>query len=204
MHKEPWQPNWTGLQDHVGDHPVIMVSWEDAQDFCRWAKLYLPTEAEWEKAARGTSARKWPWGDAWDPGPRCNFADEKCPLDVVSIGGEDKVGAQLMKEKGWYWDREHSDGYPFTSPVGSFPRGASPYGALDMAGNVWQWCEDWYDPNAYERYARGDESPPRSGSERVARGGSWNTDARCSRTTARGKNLPDTRQDSMGFRVVLR
>jgi formylglycine-generating enzyme required for sulfatase activity len=177
----------------------------DAQAYCRWAKLALPSEAEWEKAARGGDGRKWPWGNDWDPGNRCNFADQSCPADfIVTDNATGKTLAQEMKERGGQWDREHDDGYSFTAPVGSFPKGASPCGALDMAGNVWQWCEDWFDAQAYARYGQGDFSPPPTGTMRVARGGSWQDDARGCQCATRGKNLTTAKQETMGFRVVLR
>jgi formylglycine-generating enzyme required for sulfatase activity len=109
----------------------------------------------------------------------------------------------LFREKGWEMDREHSDGHAFTSPVGSFPRGASPRGALDMAGNVWQWCEDVYEEDGYARYARGETTFPR-GQDRVMRGGSFLVPARITRTSNRGWNPPTGHNDTIGFRVVLR
>ncbi len=196
--KPTWWEQVPGTKD---DHPVVNVSWDDASDYAKWAGLALPTEAEWEKAARGTDGRKWPWGNEWDPGA-CNFADASCPLDTMDVGG--KTQAQVFMERGLVWDREHSDGYAYTSPVGRFPRGVSPCGALDMAGNVWQWCDDWFEQRAYERYEGADESVPASGQYRTDRGGSWNTDAHDCRCSERGALPPELRYDTFGFRVVLR
>ena len=121
------------------------VSWDDAKAFCDWAGLSLPTEVQWEKAARGTDgSRKYPWGNDAPTPHLCRFSGSP--------------GAT-------------------TDPAGVHPGGASPYGALDMAGNVGEWCADWYDRSAYERYARGDTSPPSSGQDHVFRGGSWGYDA---------------------------
>ncbi len=200
--REPSRPDWWNQVPGTKlDHPVVRVSWDDAKAYGEWAGLALPGEAEWEKAARGTDGRKWPWGNEWDPGSRCNFADASCPLDSLDAGG--KSLAKAFGELGWEWDREHRDGHAFTSPVGSFPRGVSPSGALDMAGNVSQWCEDWYDARAYERLAQGDEAPASSGRARVNRGGNWSNPARGCRSSIRSGLPPGTSTTDIGFRVSL-
>jgi formylglycine-generating enzyme required for sulfatase activity len=139
-HAMPEEPDWK-WQD---THPIVNVSWNDAKAYADWAGAALPTEAQWEKAARGGDGRPFPWGFAWDA--------TKCANGSNSGAGDTPRG---------------------THPVGSFPAGASPYGALDMAGNVWEWCADWYDADYYKNAATKNPTGPDTGTGRVLRGGSW-------------------------------
>ena len=146
------------------------MSWDDATAFCQWAGLSLPREAQWEKAARGTDGRKFPWGNS------------------------DPIASTCI------WKGHPTYGRKSTAPVGSAPRGTSPYGAHDMAGNVYEWCADWYDAKAHARYARGDTSPPSSGSNRVVRGSSWGLAARFARADRRQAPPPSHHSVGLGLR----
>jgi formylglycine-generating enzyme required for sulfatase activity len=185
-----YDPLCTGPNDASGRHPINCVDWSMADRFCRSEGKRLPTEAEWEYAARGSDGRKYPWGDA-----------APTVLHLNACGGE---CAGWLKRHGTTNDGllyAADDGWPTTAPVGSFPAGASRWGAEDMVGNVWEWVGDWY--GAYSADDQIDPSGPGSGGERVIRGGAWNgayTD--WVRPTFRYESLPDTRSHGIGFRCA--
>ena len=167
-------------------HPVVYVSSLEAIKFCQWLssrerKRYrIPSEAEWEFAARGSDGRTYPWGETTARGDLANFADANTAF-------------------AWS-DRAVNDGFAETSPVGSFPRGASPFGVEDMAGNVWEWCSDFYE--AYKISERTNPPGPRAGSQRILRGGSWKSRFNSLRASARSFNAPNFAANDVGFRVV--
>jgi formylglycine-generating enzyme required for sulfatase activity len=166
----PTPPHWHAgyFPEGRGRHPVNNVTLEDARAFARWAGKSIPTEAQWEKAARGVDGRIYPWGDEFDSG--------KCNTEGARVG--------------------------YTTEVGSYPEGRSPYGVLDMCGNVWEWVEGSWDPKWFRKMP--DRNPARNPRDpvNVLRGGTWSTLPGNCRTFSRCPALRGARAGYSGFRCV--
>ena len=164
--------------------PIVCVDWNQAKTYCEWAGRTLPTEAQWEKAARGTDGRAYPWGNQPPAGNLLNVADKNTAYDWA--------------------DKNIDDGYIFSAPVGSYPEGVSPYGALDMAGNVFEWVADWYGETYYGNAPNRNPTGPDSGQFRVLRGGSWSTGVDVARSAYRSIFLMPANYDIIfGFRCAV-
>jgi formylglycine-generating enzyme required for sulfatase activity len=165
---------WHDRKWNAANFPVVGISWFEAEAYANWLsertgnQYRLPTEAEWEKAARGTNGFKYPWGDEFDRN-LCN---------------------------------SYESGLNRTSPVGIFPKGKSPYGCFDMAGNVWEWSFDWYNANYYVNSPYRNPKEPSDGAVRVFRGGSWSVPSRGCRSAFRGNRVPRYRYYALGFRLL--
>jgi len=166
-------PEWSTMnRSQHQNRPIANVDWADANAYCHWVGKRMPTEAEWEKAARGTDGRTYPWGNEHPT----------------------KSYANLMQE--------HWNNHGALAPVGSFEEGKSPYGIYDMAGQVWEWVSDWYDADYYKTSPSQNPAGPPMGHHKVIRGGSWGSNADGLRSAQRETHLPSFRGFGTGFRCA--
>jgi formylglycine-generating enzyme required for sulfatase activity/serine/threonine protein kinase len=172
-----------------GNHPINCVAWAMADNYCNKNVRRLPTEAEWEFAARGSSQRKYPWGDS---NPSANHLNA-CGKECRDWGDTHNYKRKMM--------HEDNDSFPATAPVGSFPMGASSHGVLDLAGNVWEWTADWFAP--YTPSPEKDPKGPKAGTQRVLRGGDFfGYEPEWARPAYRWRDDPETYNHAIGFRCA--
>lgn len=166
--------NWPDIAKTKPNHPVIGISWHSAVAYATWRGMRLPTEAEWEKAARGTNARRWPWGNTFTQ----------------------RINGTTVHANTWKQPDTH------LQPVGAYPTGVSPYGMHDMAGNVWEWMADWYSETFYHRSPDQNPKGPAIGSRRVVKGGSWLNGEMLARCSTRIGQYPTIGTSFIGFRLA--
>lgn len=174
-----------GVSGDLMRRPVAGVTWYGAAAFCEWRGARLPSEAEWEKAAAWddatVTARRWPWGNEFN-GQRLNFCDANCNAPQANLA--------------------YNDGFGKTAIVGSYDEGRSPTGLHDMAGNLWEWVADWYDPTYYTTAPGTDPAGPESGEQKVVRGGSWYDTATFTMPAVRLPSPPGNADATLGFRCA--
>jgi formylglycine-generating enzyme required for sulfatase activity len=189
--KNRWSQFCTWDKPGMEQHPINCVDWYEARAFCDWTGGRLPAEAEWEFAARGTDGRKYPWGGQDPDASRVNACGSECSFMAKQSLNED-----------WPAMYKGNDGWSTTAPVGSFPKGASAFGVLDMSGNVWEWTTD-----RYALYSGEDQRDPQriqpESSPRAIRGGGWSDyNSQWIRAAVRGYDNPGVRDRYVGFRCA--
>jgi len=180
-----WENGAAAVTADRAQGPAAGVTWYGAAAYCAWRDARLPSEAEWEKAAAwddsAMTARRYPWGDEFH-GQRLNFCDATCDAPQANVA----------------WN----DGYAVAAPIATYEDGRSATGHYDMAGNVWEWVADWYDPAYYATSPEADPTGPETGEEKVVRGGSWYDTAVLTMSAVRFPSAPGNADATLGFRCA--